>query len=886
MAKGPAISKRMLFHRPDGIPYDFWIQTDFQGFTKDTLTRQIEKHGGRVTETEEFPEHGFILLDALDPSPLYEIKTSFQKPIKGVSFPYDASTTAKATPLRHVLSHHFVEAVVEKGQWDRYDLMRWGFPVRMSIEDLKDPKAAIMRYRKQIEQGVDPEMEHAWVWATGRAFDSYDPRYNFAEEFKVIDEKIASESPSPNPLRWKRWLRGRVVAECRLNLQLKFYLHDDIEEEDQRELVTAILENGGSTCYAADEADVILTGCEEEDIEDDVELLDWMKKNPRALSDDKPRTLIKFISWVNLCVEAGDWKLVDKKEADVRRAYRSIQKNALATVDKGNGKTDAGVDEYPVGGKRKRVSDADEVVGSPMKKRRGETPGNPPATNGNGSKSSRSLFGSHTGTTAEPQSGSTVRPTRTFKGINVPNPQPSPLRHDPNTTSLVLAPKPSSRLNGKATEPIQQEPAEYRNEDDPASATVDPHQHSRVSAASVMTVDTASSKVGNTTTNTTTTTTSASARSVGPSFPPGAKQVARPSTSAGAASENSRDVLDRSVERSPRKSAQSTWSAPGLGSEFEADDNAGEIILTSFTLEKQKDAGDAANTVEQPEKPTAVPMNEFEEALLACWREMSELGFKDGTDALQDLVEKWPEIRRKSLAPRDRKGKGRVSFHEPPKFSGKDQDHVTESDYAEDNSDQQKTTQGFDHQAYGRARGVSKTPDSVVSSEDDASQKHNSDTERKGRRNTHIEASPASPSRFKSKTYSRQATSKRDETRHPDTSSKRSRHGASQQANSSRLNSTTLKDAQEDLEDVEPEMHDKLAPLPKATQRRSQRKRGGSVASEDESVAGEPRPRRGRSAAPSEPPSQRAPVLPIPRRGRPKLKYARKTTGGQPPKRK
>lgn len=193
----------------------------------------IESHG-------EFPEHGFILLDALDLNPLYEVKTSFHKPINA-TFPYDRSKSAKPTPLRHVLSHHFVEAVVEKGHWDRYDLLHWGFPARLPLDDTEDPKAAAERYTEEIQWGIDPEMEHGWIWATSRVFDSHDPAYSFTEEFKIVDEDIESDPPVGPPARWKKYLRGRVVADCRLKQQLKFYLHHDISEEDQKTLVTTIL---------------------------------------------------------------------------------------------------------------------------------------------------------------------------------------------------------------------------------------------------------------------------------------------------------------------------------------------------------------------------------------------------------------------------------------------------------------------------------------------------------------------------------------------------------------------------------------------------------------------------------------------------------------------
>jgi hypothetical protein len=201
----------------------------------------LQEYGGRVTGFGEFPEHGFLLLDAMDPSPLYEVKTTFHKPVNTAGGAYERTNTARPTPLRHVLSSRFVLAVIEKGEWNRYDLLRWGFPVSLTPEESVDSKALVKQYRKEIELGIDPEMEHGWIWATSSAFDSYDPNYRFTEEFKIVDQAIASKDPKKNPKRFKAWLRGRVVAGCRLKWQLKFYLHDDIKKEEQETLITSIL---------------------------------------------------------------------------------------------------------------------------------------------------------------------------------------------------------------------------------------------------------------------------------------------------------------------------------------------------------------------------------------------------------------------------------------------------------------------------------------------------------------------------------------------------------------------------------------------------------------------------------------------------------------------
>jgi len=200
-----------------------------------------QQYGGRVTNFGEFPEHGFLLLDALDPTPLYEVKTTFHKPVTTSGGMYERTNTIKPNPLRHVLSSGFVAAAIEKGQWNRYDLLRWGFPVSMTQEDRANPKGALERFRREVNLGVDPEMEKGWILATGTVFDSYDPDYRFTEEFKFVDQQINSKGLEKKPKKLRTWLRGRAVAGCRLKWQLKFYLHDDIKNSDQERLITAIL---------------------------------------------------------------------------------------------------------------------------------------------------------------------------------------------------------------------------------------------------------------------------------------------------------------------------------------------------------------------------------------------------------------------------------------------------------------------------------------------------------------------------------------------------------------------------------------------------------------------------------------------------------------------
>ena len=180
-------------------------------------------------------------------------------------------------------------------------------------------------------------------------------------------------------------------------------------------------------------------------------------------------------------------------------------------------------------------------------------------------------------------------------------------------------------------------------------------------------------------------------------------------------------------------------------------------------------------------------------------------------------------------------------------------------------------------------RGDSKTPDSVVSSDEEASQPPDSSK-------TKRVASVVLSSRTKSKPSARKEISVRKVSPRVEPTFKRSRRGASQQPKALRealADSTVQGDKHDQGDASDLEEKDQLAPLPKAAKRKPQRKRGASVVSEDESIADEARPRRGRSAsaAPPELVSERAPTLSNTEANGRKVKVARKTTGGKAPKR-
>ena len=131
--------------------------------------------------------------------------------------------------------------MVHKGSWDRHDLRRWGFPVQLSKEDMANAESVSRRYRRQIlaDGGIDEEMEAGWIWAFNSVFDSYKPNYDFAKEFAEMEYEL-KDKPTPTN-EWMKWMKGRVVTNYRLEKQVKFYLHDDIDEEDANKVVKLIM---------------------------------------------------------------------------------------------------------------------------------------------------------------------------------------------------------------------------------------------------------------------------------------------------------------------------------------------------------------------------------------------------------------------------------------------------------------------------------------------------------------------------------------------------------------------------------------------------------------------------------------------------------------------
>ena len=101
--------------------------------------------------------------------------------------------------------------------------------------------------------------------------------------------------------------------------------------------------------------------------------MDWMRENPRPLTEGRQRTLIKFTSWVATCVQAGNWRDAPKNAADVADAYRRLREEKASARNKGKGKARISTDFKPSGVKRKRTSDENLVnaeEGSSPKKRK------------------------------------------------------------------------------------------------------------------------------------------------------------------------------------------------------------------------------------------------------------------------------------------------------------------------------------------------------------------------------------------------------------------------------------------------------------------------------------------------------------------------------------
>lgn len=302
----------------------------------------------------------------------------------------------------------------------------------------------------------------------------------------------------------------------------------------------------------------------------------------------------------------------------------------------------------------------------------------------------------------EPGSGSTVKPSKTFKG-SAPYIAPSPLSRNQKSNVSSLTLRPSSLRPSIANPPVDEEEEEEESQyfeaeeaiyippgSDSPTDHLDPLQvpvqrTGRLSALSGITSRTAesvtSSKVGNVT-NTTSTSNAKSARSVGPNVAPSyAKQVgrmststaARPSTSTAAGtgletsgSGASRGVLEGSLQ--PHKPL-SVASAAGRQEHPDPDDLAGEEILKTFGSPERQPARldiGSPSTWTDTAVIRSMPLTAVEVELVHFWREIISFPDTDMVEGLVSVINSWSERRehleREKNAKRRAKGKGRVSF--------------------------------------------------------------------------------------------------------------------------------------------------------------------------------------------------------------------------------
>ncbi|PVF98953.1 hypothetical protein CPB86DRAFT_825333 [Serendipita vermifera] len=667
-------TKRLLFQRADGRPYDFWIQTDLDSFVREHLLETIPKYGGRVCGAKDFPKHGFFLIDAMDPGPVHAIKGSFNRPTKQVHHEFLLVTRA-VTPLRHVLSYRFIDAVISQGSWDHHDIRQWGFPVELA-QTAKTPAAALKEFKRTVKRGEDEELEKAWVVKTGSAFDSYNDRklVELEPAFRKLLDQVEKDLPDETPEQKqipRNYVRGRLLVDARADWRVRFHIHESVNKERRQALVKCIMENGGTTCHDADEATVILIGCEVDKIDGDMELERFMEK---SLESPKGKGFqLKFDSWVDTCIREGFWRNLSAFEHDVIHAYKEYQeRRAELSRAKGKSRVQEADSQSPQSHKRKRSTSGEpeiiEISSSPVKKRKLQNGSSsmktpvpvPKISGGSALRSNRSKL-------TEPGSASTIKPTRIFSHVEVPRME-SPLKFSGDLSSLTLTSRtapnqPPAELND--TEDEDKEPEIVIPRDSPLPTVepnfpvFDPQRTSRVSGVSGFTNSTTRSKM----TNITTITAASNARSVGPAPPPNPKQIPRPSTSTVATefSGASRGPVDNPpVRRS--MGMKRTDSLPA--SYVDDDDLEGEKILSQFPVHDERDvfAPVASAVPNSQDELWGSYGGTFIEWVHQGVDDMAHYGYQEGIEGISDILYRWHE--RRDQYTHSPKGKGRVSFHE------------------------------------------------------------------------------------------------------------------------------------------------------------------------------------------------------------------------------
>ena len=107
-------------------------------------------------------------------------------------------------------------------------------------------------------------------------------------------------------------------------------------------------------------------------MEDDPQIVEWVAKKSRA-GRNRFDTQIKFVPWVQACIDAGDCSEVDPEEEDVVIAYQTLKGTLPGKKSKGK-ESVRKVNGFSTEKKRKRPSGDEEPhrdeLSSPVKRRK------------------------------------------------------------------------------------------------------------------------------------------------------------------------------------------------------------------------------------------------------------------------------------------------------------------------------------------------------------------------------------------------------------------------------------------------------------------------------------------------------------------------------------
>ncbi|KAG8830628.1 hypothetical protein FRC17_004605, partial [Serendipita sp. 399] len=669
---GSRHSKDTLFRRLDRIPYEFWVQHDMDAEIRETVQELITIGGGRILPFGEFPQHGFLVLDPASPAALYEIRTSFDKPLDLGMRPYCRCNSIPATPLRHVVSYLFILTAHDRGTWDEFDLIQYGFPLETPRVEEETLKETSERLQSKIPRGLDKRMEDGWAWETGDLFSRYDRSYKFTKEFADLKRRLENElvphSKDLNTIR--RFERGLIVTRRKWLYTTKFFVHPSVSPQKRRKAVEWITTNGGFTCCDESSCDIILLESSIDEIHENEELFGILWNVLRRNQEEEDRSInVMHVDWIVMTQDAKKVEGVNKSRWDLLQKYisrygRKKPKFGSSSSEQMKKRKRKAIQEELEWRSRTQganVESATDGFGGPARKR---------AKLENGAASSKHL--NHPSSSSKALATSSVQPRRKFEGVFVPDSRSllqdyrsrqkaTPFRSDSTKTSHQQALVAGSLSFPHESADAHQELAEPQS--NKVSAERKAARISAVSGLTTQTAQTTTSKGDNATTTTTTTTTGTlkSARSVGPGNPPNPKQIGRPSVSTAAGSGASRGPVESSIETAPRAVAD-LFRIPGAPTSLDADDVAVEEILSRFETNAQEPE---PNQPDQPNGGSDLRELPFEKRLLSYWNDLVILDDEELVH-LEQLVNGWPErAKRKAEANRKRKGKGRVSFASP-----------------------------------------------------------------------------------------------------------------------------------------------------------------------------------------------------------------------------